>query len=73
MVNGLPRWLDGKEFACQCRRPEFQPWIRKILLEEEMATCSNLLAQKIPWTEEPGLGRGGEHSPRNWKESDRAE
>ena len=23
-------------------------------LEEEMATCSNVLAWKIPWTEEPG-------------------
>ena len=23
-------------------------------LEEEMATCSNILAWKIPWTEEPG-------------------
>ena len=23
-------------------------------LEEEMATHSNILAQKIPWTEEPG-------------------
>ena len=23
-------------------------------LEEEMATCSNILVRKIPWTEEPG-------------------
>ena len=23
-------------------------------LEEEMATCSNILAWKIPWAEEPG-------------------
>ena len=23
-------------------------------LEEEMATCSSILAWKIPWTEEPG-------------------
>jgi len=23
-------------------------------LEEEMATCSSVLAWKIPWTEEPG-------------------
>ena len=29
-------------------------------LEEEMATCSSVLAWKIPWTEEPGrlLSRG---------------
>ena len=27
---------------------------REDLLEKEMATCSNTLAWKIPWTEEPG-------------------
>ena len=27
---GLPRWLSGKESACQCRRREFNPWVRKI-------------------------------------------
>ena len=29
----LPRWLSGKEFACQyrrCRRCRFHPWVRKI-------------------------------------------
>ena len=35
-------------------------------LEEEMATCSSILAWKIPWTEEPG----GLHSPRGCKELD---
>ena len=31
---GFPRWLSGKESACQCRRfrrLRFDPWIRKIL------------------------------------------
>ena len=27
---------------------------KKITLEKEMATCSSVLAWKIPWTEEPG-------------------
>ena len=30
----IPRWLGGKESACQCRRPrrrQFDPWVRKIL------------------------------------------
>ena len=27
---GLPRWLSGKEPACQCRRRRFYPWIGKI-------------------------------------------
>ena len=30
-------------------------------LEEGMATCSSILAWRIPWTEDPG--RPGRHSP----------
>ena len=30
LLSGLPRWLSGKEPACQCRRLEFYPWVRKI-------------------------------------------
>ena len=29
-VKGLPWWLSGKEFTCQCRRHRFNPWSRKI-------------------------------------------
>ena len=32
----------------------FNPWVRKIPLEEEMATHSSILAWGVPWTEEPG-------------------
>ena len=28
--TGLPRWLSGKESACQCRRHGFHPWVGKI-------------------------------------------
>ena len=53
---GLPRWLSGKESACQCRRPRrhgFNPCIGKIPLEEEMATHSSILAWRILWTKQP--------------------
>ena len=30
--EGLPRWLSGKESACQWRRHGSDPWARKILL-----------------------------------------
>ena len=30
LPKGLPWWLSGKESACQCRRPWFNPWVRKI-------------------------------------------
>ena len=46
-VKELPRWLSGKESACQCRRHGSRG-------EEEMATHSGILAWKIPWTKEPG-------------------
>jgi len=32
----------------------FDHWVEKIPLEEEMATHSNILAWRIPWTQEPG-------------------
>ena len=42
--TGLSWWLSGKESTCQCRRHGFDPWVSKIPLEKEMATCSNILA-----------------------------
>ena len=30
ILKGLPSWLSGKRLACQCRRPGFDPWVRKI-------------------------------------------
>ena len=32
----------------------FDPWVGKILPEKRMATNSNILAWRIPWTEESG-------------------
>ena len=29
-ITRLPWWLHGEESACQCRRPGFNPWVRKI-------------------------------------------
>ena len=40
-----------KESVCQCRRYkglEFDPWVRKIPLEEKMTTYSSILACRIP-------------------------
>ena len=54
---GFPGGTSGKESACQCRRHKrcgFDPWVRKIPLEEGMATHSSSLAWRMLWTEEPG-------------------
>ena len=37
-----------------CKRPRFDPWGRKTPLEKGMANHSSILAEQIPWTEEPG-------------------
>ena len=57
LLKLFPRWLSGKEAACQgrrCRRLWLEPWVREDPLEEEMATHSSMLAWRSPWTEEPG-------------------
>ena len=52
----LPRWLSGKESACQCRRHE--TWVQSLgwedPLEEEIPTHYIIVAWETPWTEEPG-------------------
>ena len=53
-IIGFPN--GSLERIClQCKRYgrcEFDPWVRKIPLKEEMATHSSILAWKILWTEE---------------------
>ena len=52
---GLPRWLSGKDSACQCRNAGDMGLIPRLWypVKEEMEAHSNILAWKIPWTEEP--------------------
>ena len=55
LKEGLPRWLIGKESACQCRMQE--SWVQSLSgedpLEKKMATHCSILAWEILWTEEP--------------------
>ena len=48
MVKSLPA------NAGRHKKHRFEPCVRKIPLEEGMATHSSILAWRIPWTEEPG-------------------
>ena len=50
---GSPGGSAVKESVCQCRRHEFDLWVRKIPLEKGMATHSSILAWKLPGMEEP--------------------
>ena len=53
----FPSSTSGKEFACQCRRPQILTWVQsqgwEDAREEGMATSSSIFAWRIPWTEEP--------------------
>ena len=42
-----------KNLLASARDVGFNPLVRKILLEKEMATHSSVLAWEIPWAEEP--------------------
>ena len=46
---GLPRWLNGKESACQCRKHKMgrSPG-------EGNGNPSSILAWRTPWSEDPG-------------------
>ena len=55
--NRLPRWLSGKESACQYRRHRrhgFDPWVGKIPLRRKWQPTPLFLPGKVPWTEKPG-------------------
>ena len=47
-INGLPWWLSGEEPACQCRRCEFIPWVRKIPWRRKWQPTPVFLPGKSP-------------------------
>ena len=46
-VFGLPRWLHVKESVCQCRRPRFDPWVRKIPWSRKWQPILVFLSEKF--------------------------
>ena len=52
-LGGHPRWLSGKESACNAGDVGLIPGSGRPL-EKEMLTQSSILAWGIPWTEKPG-------------------
>jgi hypothetical protein len=71
---GLPRWLSGKESACQCRRRRrlrrggFNPWVRKIPWNRKWQPAPVFLPGKFH-RQRSLVG----YSPWGHKESDTAE
>ena len=54
---GSPWWLSGKEYSANVGDVGLIPGLGNPL-EKELATHSNFLAWKIPWTEDPGRLHG---------------
>jgi len=56
LIRGFSGGSVGKILPASAgdARDVFDPWVRKIPLEKEMATHSSILALEISWTEEPG-------------------
>ena len=50
---GIPCGSDGKEPVCNVG-DQVRSLGGEDTLEKAMATCSSILAWRIPWTEEPG-------------------
>ena len=49
MVEGVPRWLSGKESACLCNRHEtwrLDPWVKKNPLRREQQPSPGLLPEE---------------------------
>ena len=64
----LPRWNSGKEFACQCKRCGFDPWVGKILWSRKWQPTLVFLVTKFH-----GQRRLVGYSPWGCKESDKTE
>ena len=70
--RGFPGGASGKEPTSQCRRHKrcrFDPWVRKVPLEESVATHSSILA----WGGSLGQRSLAGYSPKGHKESDTTE
>ena len=66
--NGFPWWFRGESICLQCRRPRFNPWVRKILWRRKWQPTPVLL---------PGKSQGRRslvgYSPWGHKEVDMTE
>ena len=77
--TGLPRWLSGKEIACQSRRHRFDPWSRKIPCTTTMSLCLRaqelqLVSPRAATTEacaHPGVCALQREKPLQWEDEHR--
>ena len=50
MYFGLSWWLRAKEFSCQCRRQDFDPWPKKIPHTSEQRSLCATAIEPVLWS-----------------------
>ena len=53
-VSQVAQWVKKLPAVQKTQEMQVQPLGQEDPLEKEMATCSSILAWRVPWTEEPG-------------------
>ena len=53
-VSQVAQWVKNLPAVQKTQEMQVQPLGQEDPLEKEMATCSSILAWRVPWTEEPG-------------------
>ena len=54
MASPMAQWVMNPSLMRKTQETQVQSLGQEYSLEEEIATCSSILAWRIPWTEEPG-------------------
>ena len=60
----LPRWFNGKESACQCRRHRFHPWSGKIPHAVEQLNWCTMTVDCLACALGPGSHNSWAHAPQ---------
>ena len=64
---GLSRWYSGKEYACQCRRRRFSPWVSKIPWRRKwqptpVSCLGNPMDRGVWWSAVHGITKSQTHT-----------
>ena len=66
LLWGFPGGSDGQESACQCRRPGFEPWIRKIPWRRKWQSTLVFLPGEFHGQSLVGYSPRGHRIEHNW-------
>ena len=70
-VFSFPKWLSSKEYACQCRRCGFDPWVGKITWRRkrqplQYSCLGNLIERGAWWATVHGVAKELDTTKQQW-------